>query len=176
MFAQSVLEFGSVGSLLPSGSPAALTICWRGLGGSEGTCWRCIPAGSDCILSPALSWLWVGPRLLARGLAGFPRTHILPGKPGPELPADMKATHQGRRGDVMVGLKVYLLLKMAHVGPGLPGLEAPLLWGYFTQDNEPVFCLRAGGLPSASLAQPTVRRGGFLAVLGFTALLVLWWH
>lgn len=51
----------------------------------------------------------------------------------------------------MVGLKVYLLVKMAHVGPGLPGLEATLLWSYFTQDNEPFFCLRAGGLPSASL-------------------------
>lgn len=93
----------------------------------------------------------MGPRLLAGGLAGFPRAHILPGKPGPELPADTKATHQGHRGGVMVGLKVYLLVKMAHVGPGLPGLEATLLWSYFTQDNEPFFCLRAGGLPSASL-------------------------
>lgn len=76
----------------------------------------------------------------------------------------------------MVGLKVCLLVKLAHAGPGLPGLEAALLWSYFTQDSEPFFCLRAGGLPSASLVRPVVRRAWFLAVLGFTALLVLWWH
>lgn len=66
----------------------------------------------------------------------------------------------------MVGLKVYLLVQLAHAGPALPGLEAALLWSYFTQDNAPFFCLRAGGLPSASLVQPVVRRAWFLALLG----------
>lgn len=38
MFAEPVLEFGSVASLLPSGSLVAPASCWRNLGGSEGTC------------------------------------------------------------------------------------------------------------------------------------------
>ena len=47
----------------------------------------------------------------------------------------MKATHQGHRGDLAVGPRVYLLGKMVHMAPspsraglGVAGLEAAL-WG-----------------------------------------------
>lgn len=93
MFARSVLEFGSVGSSLPSGSLAALTICWRNLGRSEGTCFDAHQLALMAFTSLSCTRQAVGPRLLARGLAGFPRAHTLPAKPGPELLAEMKATH-----------------------------------------------------------------------------------
>lgn len=54
---------------------------------------------------------------------------------------------QGHIGGVVAGAGMELLGQMPHGSPGLPGLEAALLWGNFTQDNEQFLRLRPGGLP-----------------------------
>lgn len=90
--------------------------------------------------------------------------------------AEMEATHQGYRGGMVAGPRVWqpgkvLVRALAGLGCGHLAMELPHL------DSEQFLCLRPRELPPASLGEAVVwGRGPILGSAGFYCLWVLWWR